>query len=297
MPHRRRFCQALLAFAFLSGLEAGAETVQEPTTGVTLEVRSDGTYAVTSGTVSAGTPAFVFQGSLGRGAADIAAGSGADALGDYREIRFRFEDTSGRSARIRTYSYRPVVIFSISWLGKSTNSEGFPRLVGPEMPHKSSFQGKWGIYKFDEKGTEGPWAQFDERGNTYILSAASNFLVSYLARNTAGEIESRIHPAIKTLPAGLTHDTLLVFERGINRAFDTWGQALTTLQGKTRPPNDADPLLKSLGYWTDNGGAYYYDFDPALGYEGTLLAVRDAFAKAGVPLGYMQIDSWWYPKG
>ena len=292
MPCRRRVPLAVLAFAVLARCEAGAETVQEPTTGVTLEVQPDGTYGVT--TVA---PAFAFRGSLGRRAVGLATDTGTDGLGDYRAIRFRFDDSSGRSARIRTYSGHPVVVFSISWSDTSANSEGFPRVVGPDMPYKSSFQGKWGIYKFDEKGTEGPWAQFDERGNTFILSAASNFLVSYLARNTAGEIESRIHPAIKTLPAGLTHDTLLVFETGINRAFDTWGIALTALQGKTRPPNDADPLLKSLGYWTDNGAAYYYDFDPRLGYEGTLFAVRDAFERAGVPLGYMQIDSWWYPKG
>ena len=289
---------ALLVLAALTRFEAGAEVVQEPTTGVTLEVQPDGTYSVTTGSVSTGTPSFVFRGSLGVGAADVASGTGTDALGDYEEIRFRFDDSSRRSARIRTYAGRPVVVFSVSWPSKTANTQGFPRLVAsPDAPFKSSFQGKWGIYKFDEKGTEGPWAHFDADGNTYILSAASNFLVSYLARNKAGEIESRIHPAIKTLPAGMTHDTLLVFESGINRAFDTWGQALTTLQGKTRPPNDADPLLKSLGYWTDNGGAYYYDFDPRLGYEGTLFAVRDAFEKAGVPLGYMQIDSWWYPKG
>ena len=261
-------------------------------------MQPDGTYSVTTGGVTTGSPTFVFRGSLGRRAADLIAGTGADALGDYREIRFRFDDSSNRSGRIRTYPGRPIVVFSVSWATKAANSEGFPRLVvSPETPFKSSFQGKWGIHRFDEKGTEGPWAHFDADGNTYVVSAASNFLVSYLARNTAGEIESRIHPAIKTLPAGLTHDTLLVVESGINRAFDTWGQALTSLQGKTRPPNDADPLLKYLGYWTDNGGAYYYDFDPKLGYEGTLFAVRDAFEKAGVPIGYMQIDSWWYPKG
>jgi len=298
MPRRSRFHPALIAFALLARFEVAAETVQEPTTGVSLEVQPDGTYSVTTGPVTTCTPAFVFRGSLGQGAGDLVAGIGTDALGDYQEIRFRFVDSSGRRARIRTYSGRPVVVFSVSWASKSANTEGFPRLVAsPDAPFKSSFQGKWGVYKFDEKGTEGPWAQFDEGGNTFILSAASNFLVSHLARNTAGEIESRIHPAIKTLPAGLTHDTLLVFESGINRAFDTWGSALTSLQGKTRPPNDAGPLLESLGYWTDNGGAYYYDFDPSLGYEGTLLAVRDAFEKAGVPLGYMQLDSWWYPKG
>jgi len=64
-----------------------------------------------------------------------------------------------------------------------------------------------------------------------------------------------------------------------------------------RPSNDADTLLKYLGYWTDNGATYYYKFEPGLGYAGTLLAVRDDFRKNGIPLGYLQLDSWFYPKG
>ena len=72
---------------------------------------------------------------------------------------------------------------------------------------------------------------------------------------------------------------------------------MTDLQGKTRPANDADPTLNYLGYWTDNGATYYYKFDPTLGYAGTLLAVANSFKQEGIPLGYMQLDSWWYPKG
>jgi hypothetical protein len=55
--------------------------------------------------------------------------------------------------------------------------------------------------------------------------------------------------------------------------------------------------LKYLGYWTDNGAAYYYNFERSKGYEGTLLGVRDDFVRMGLPLGYMQLDSWWYRKG
>ena len=56
-------------------------------------------------------------------------------------------------------------------------------------------------------------------------------------------------------------------------------------------------MLAELGYWTDNGAKYYYKFEPQMGYAGTLLAVRHQFAKLGITLGYMQLDSWWYPKG
>jgi hypothetical protein len=30
---------------------------------------------------------------------------------------------------------------------------------------------------------------------------------------------------------------------------------------------------------------------------GTLLAVRDYYATQAIPIAYMQLDSWWYPKG
>ncbi len=90
---------------------------------------------------------------------------------------------------------------------------------------------------------------------------------------------------------------MLTVAKGINTAFEPWGQALTDLQGKVRPANNADITLSHLGYWTDNGGSYYYNFQPERGYEGTLVAIRDEFQAKGVPLGYMQLDSWFYPKG
>ena len=32
-------------------------------------------------------------------------------------------------------------------------------------------------------------------------------------------------------------------------------------------------------------------------YVGTLLSVRDQFRTMNIPLGYVQLDSWFYPKG
>jgi hypothetical protein len=90
---------------------------------------------------------------------------------------------------------------------------------------------------------------------------------------------------------------MLVADQGINHTFETWGQALTDLQGKVRPANDADITLSHLGYWTDNGAQYYYEYRDNLGYQGTLLAIRDEFRRKDVPLGYLQLDSWFYPKG
>ncbi|MGH9419200.1 MAG: hypothetical protein ACRD3J_04440, partial [Thermoanaerobaculia bacterium] len=199
---------------------------------------------------------------------------------------------------IRTYTGRPAVLFTDHYTASATNDEGFPKLsVSPSVPWRMSFLGKWSAFQFNLSGPDGPWMYFDDAGHSFILSPASDFMVARLHLSEDNEIESRISPRIKTIPGGLAHQTLLVVANGMNKAFDTWGHALTDLGGKTRPANDADPSLRSLGYWTDNGAGYYYDYEPELGYTGTLLAMKDAFAKSGVSLGYMQLDSWFYPKG
>ena len=75
----------------------------------------------------------------------------------------------------------------------------------------------------------------------------------------------------------------LVIGQGINSTLSTWGHAMTDLQGKTWPANDADATLNYLGYWTDHGAAYYYTYDTSLGYTGTLLAVKNSFSNEGIP--------------
>lgn len=267
-----------------------AETVHEPASGITVIVEQDGHY-----TIHTADPSWTFAGSLPTRASDLKTSDGHDGIGDFHEISFTFGNA--RQGSIRTYPARAAVLFTDRHDEESANVGGFPKLEVPITPFQLSFLGKWSTYHFDLSGPDGPWVNFDDAGHSFILSPASDFMVASLQRTPAGEFESRISPRIATIPSGLAHRTLLVVANGINRAFDDWGHALTDLNGKTRPANDADPALKSLGYWTDNGAGYYYDFEASLGYTGTLLAMKDQFAKAGVALGYMQLDSWWYPKG
>src|SRR5581483_6895160 len=89
----------------------------------------------------------------------------------------------------------------------------------------------------------------------------------------------------------------LTLGTGANATFATWGGALMALGGKKPIADDADDTLNKLGYWTDNGATYYYNYNSSQGYQGTLESVAKDFAGKGVPLGYMQLDSWWYPKG
>jgi hypothetical protein len=284
----RALAATLLLLAVVAPLRA--ETIHEQSTGVTITVEENGRYSIATA-----DPNWVFAGTLPAHPSALKTIAGHDGIGDYDEITFTF---GSREGSIRTYPNRAAILFTDRYTTAAANADGFPKLtVSPEVPGRLSFRGKWSQFHFDLSGSEGPWVYFDDAGHSFLLSPASDFMVANLNLTDDREIESRISPRIKDIPRGLAHRTLLVVANGINRAFDAWGQALTDLNGKVRPANDADPSLTSLGYWTDNGAGYYYDFEDSLGYTGTLLAVKDEFAKAGVALGYMQIDSWWYPKG
>ena len=160
-----------------------------------------------------------------------------------------------------------------------------------------NFCGVFGLPTFYGFAPESPWVFFDAAANAFVLSPASNFMVASTAYGPNGELASGISSQIASFPAGFTHQVLLVVENGINQAFDTWGNTLTNLWGKTRPANDADTILNRLGYWTDAGSSYYYNTLPSTSYADTLLAVKAGFDSLGIQLGYLQLDSWFYPKG
>src|SRR4029077_16781437 len=105
---------------------------------------------------------------------------------------------------------------------------------------------------------------FDDARSTFILSPASDFLISATTRassqSQSQETASGIDSRITTLPEGFAHTTILVVEQGTKRSLETWGGALARLQGKAQVAKDAEPILAKVGYWTDNGATYYYKY-------------------------------------
>lgn len=295
-----------------SSLMASPRGLLEPSTGIAVDVDSSGHY-----TITVQDPAWLFAGDVGAPLADIDVRQGTDTLGDFQEIVFTYSIDAratmsapsihqgrgfpprSRQGGIRTYRDKPVVLFTITYLDDAANIAPFPSLASypQNLFHLSYKEAGFAPYTFGQLGPDSPWLFFDANANAFMLSPASHFMVASTALGNSLELTSAIDRRIATLPSGFSYATLLVIGTGINRTFETWGRALTDLQGKSRPANDADLSLGYLGYWTDNGATYYYNFVGALGYEGTLLAVRDDFASSGLPLGYMQLDSWFYPKG
>jgi len=269
------------------------ETVTAPTTGLQVSVTSNGSYAI-----HAREPRWTFGGSVGHPLTHIASTVGRDAVGAYKEVSFTTQDAPPREGRIRLYANKPIILFADTYPRATTNDAPFPRLdTYPRNLYHMSYDGGFGLHTFTTLSSGSPWTFFDGNDNTFILSPASDFMTASITRATDGAIASGVDAGIALLPQGFTHRTMLVVGHGINTMYDTWGRAMTDLQGKIRPANDADVGLKYLGYWTDRGANYYYKYDPSRGYAGTLLGVRDDFRREGIPLGYMQLDSWWYPKG
>ena len=263
--------------------------------GISLSIAQGGKFEIADGKRS-----WRFGGRVGSPLAELRAGRGRDRAGSFREIAFAFAGPrrAARGGAIRLYERREVVLFRKEFIDPGTTAEVFPSLSQyPANLHHLAYTGMFGGFSFSRLGADGPWVFFDDHGDAFILSAASHFMNGLLRRGSRGELRCGIVANTKGIPAGFVQTAVLAMASGINRAFENWGNFLTDLSGKKRPRNDADIGLKYLGYWTDHGAHYYYRTAPGLDYVGTLLKVRDEFRAAKQRLGYIQLDSWFYPKG
>lgn len=281
----------------LPGMAAGQRgpTREVRASGPSLMARfgRDGRYSV-----SFAAAGWKLEGQLPGGAQKVLSTAGTDRIGSYQELTAVWDEGS-RKAEIRVYRDEPVALLRDLWTKIGANREPFPSFGSlPKGAFRFSYQKEaFGPYEFGKLGAEGPWTFFDNGRHTLIVSPADHFLISAMDDDANGQAESRIVQTIASLPAGFTHATLIAAGSGINHVFAAWGAALLKLGGKQPPANNSDVTLAKLGYWTDNKTTYYYKFDKKLGYTGTLLAVRDEFRRLHIPLGYMQLDSWFYPKG
>lgn len=263
---------------------------------MTLSVDPTGTY-----TITVQNPHWHFVGAVGQSLTNVVTNAGTDSIGQYQEIVFNYQDQTGgaRGAGIRIYQATPVVLFSDSYLSpNASNTAPFPHLTNtPIGLYSFSYPGAYAHIAFWKRMYNSPWVFYNANKAAYVFSPASDFLIASSTQYLDKSISNGINPVITTLPQGFTHKTFLVVGQGINNVLQTWGLALTSLTGKNRAPRSNDRILSTLGYYTDSKLPYSFNFVPNLGYEGTLLAVKNSFTKAGIPLGYMQLDGWWYPKG
>ena len=254
-----------------------------------------GSYQLTSK-----QPAWDFSGSVNQPLKNVAASRGRDAIGDYQQIAFEWQDgQKPMSGQIRIYSEKALALFSQTCgVAAETPPAAFPAFTKlPETLHIFSY----GHHEFappDFSTTEisTPWLLFDNDADAFVISPASHFMVASMIGDGRKEVASGFNPNLRNLPAGFTQQTIVVFGKGINKTWDLWGRALVDLQGSKRPADDADAVLKYLGYWTDNGAHYYYNYDFDKGYAGTLQSLVERYRQEQIPIRYLQLDSWWYYK-
>ena len=103
---------------------------------------------------------------------------------------------------------------------------------------------------------------------------------------------------VESLPAGHCYTTVAVLGDGVTDAVQRYGQLL---QRRASPPGVqpkklADPNLRSLSAWTDNGAFYFWnDYGakelprPAAVLPQWLASLR----KQGVNVSTLQLDGWW----
>ena len=250
--------------------------------------------------VVARQPAWTFAGDLGQPARQVSARSGKDRLGAYQEIRFTWRTNVLLTGSIRVYDVRPVALFTLECEEAVHDQElaRFPQFrTFPAGLHHFSFENRVFApprFALETNGT--PWLMFDDQAGAAILSPADNFMIACMQGDGEHEMASGLNLSVRELPAHFKHATLLALGDGINTTWDTWGAALTDWVGRNRPANDVDIGLRYLGYWTDAGAVYYYHYDPALGYAGTLEALVRHYREREIPIRYLQLDSWWYYK-
>jgi hypothetical protein len=100
------------------------------------------------------------------------------------------------------------------------------------------------------------------------------------------------HGDLDEVPPGFTTRFAFVPADDPVSAIDRWVSLVGAVE---RPGAYRDALGRRLSYWTDNGAAYWYRTEPPRTAAGTVVAAVDDLRARDVPVGAVQLDSWFYP--
>ncbi len=295
-PRVNNVCYWIAVLIIPFFVSCSSSSRQPSNTGITVSINQQtGQY-----TIQTDQPAWTFKGNVGKTLTNVSSKNGQDEIGNYQETTFQWTSDNQYTGTIRWYKDSPIVLFTLATPNGADHIQAkFPDFnTFPKAMHHYSFKDDVfsppAFNKLTQTST--PWLFFNDQDEAFVLSPASDFIVSKMSGDGEQSIASGLNSELQNLPKNFTHKSILVFGKGINSTWMSWGGTLMKIYGKNAPSNDADPVLKYYGYWTDNGADYYYNYDKSMGYSGTLLAVRQQYKKEGIPLGYMQLDSWWYEK-
>ncbi len=135
-------------------------------------------------------------------------------------------------------------------------------------------------------------------GRALIVAPLDDFHEQIIGLN-GGTLRCGWHGDLDEVPAGFATDLAFIGASDIRSGVAAWGRLLTDRAGTVRPGRWADALAAKVSYWTDNGAAYWYKTEPEHGLAGdvpgSIVAAVDDLRERGVPIGAVQLDSWFYP--
>lgn len=139
-----------------------------------------------------------------------------------------------------------------------------------------------------------PFALSASDGRTLLIAPLDSFHEQTIGLN-GGTVRCGWHGDLESVPAGFSTELGIFAGDDIRSCLDTWGTLLRRRAGTVRPGRWPDALGSKPSYWTDNGAAYWYRTEPGHDPAGSVVAAVDDLLECGVPLGSVQLDSWWYP--
>ena len=103
------------------------------------------------------------------------------------------------------------------------------------------------------------------------------------------------HGDIDAVEDGFATELAVIAGHGVRECFAIWARLLREESGVDAPARDRDVLGTRVSYWTDNGSSYWYRTEGDLDAASTVVAAVDDLEARGIPVGAVQLDSWWYP--
>ncbi|MBN2153076.1 MAG: hypothetical protein JW839_16610 [Candidatus Lokiarchaeota archaeon] len=189
--------------------------------------------------------------------------------------------------------------------GLACGSHGEPTIAFPcfenDSPNKRVLCYKNQVFSPAQRDftfTTSPACFFDDDRNAFVISALDHFITHGVKKDWAGQnqrISCGPNGFLEAVPAGHASSYLLVFGRGINATLLHWGELLRKQHGSVEKGRYADIITSKLGFFTDNGGYYYYN-PIKRRFDTTFKAIKAYADKERLPFAYFHLDSFWYPK-
>ncbi len=136
----------------------------------------------------------------------------------------------------------------------------------------------------------------DPEGPSVLLAPVDSFHEQVITVPTPESEDRRLvwgwHGDLDDVPSGFTSTLAVLSGDSPRELLERWS---SMLEIAPRHPVDHDALGRRVSYWTDNGAAYWYRTESPRSVTETLRDAVAAAESAAVPIGSLQLDSWFYP--